>query len=112
MLWSLRYDASYLQKHTRYMQTFQQESENGRAHLVALLSVWPSTAQNLLVLLGQVSDSPAPFPLCPHVGILAISRRVRSACAEVQLQKSLIGARGDGSISGRCFGAPEKHVSQ
>lgn len=58
MLWSVRLDACYLQKHIRYMQTFQQESENGRAHLVALLSVWPSTAQSLLVLLGQVSDSP------------------------------------------------------
>ena len=46
-LWSLQQDA-------RYLQAFQQESDNARAHLVALLSVSPSTAQKLLVLLSQV----------------------------------------------------------
>ncbi len=48
-LWSLQQDA-------RYLQAFQQESDNARAHLVALLSVSPSTAQKLLVLLNQVGS--------------------------------------------------------
>ncbi|CAL5228153.1 g11233 [Coccomyxa viridis] len=62
-LWSLQQDA-------RYLQAFQQESDNARAHLVALLSVSPSAAQKLLVLLNQVLLAPPyalAFALAPRV---------------------------------------------
>ena len=49
LLWSLQQDACYL-------QAFQQESDNARAHLTALLSARPSTMQKLLVLLSQASS--------------------------------------------------------
>ena len=58
-LWRLQQDA-------RYAQAFQQESDNARAHLVALLSVSPSTAQKLLVLLSQVVIFSQC--VCPYVG--------------------------------------------
>ena len=56
-LWRLQQDA-------RYLQAFQQESDNARAHLVALLSVSPSAAQKLLVLLSQVAAPSQYVCLC------------------------------------------------
>ena len=45
-----------LQTDTTYAQAFQQESQNGGAHLVALLSAHPSVVQKSLTLLGQVGE--------------------------------------------------------
>ena len=59
-LWSLQQDA-------RYLQAFQQESDNARAHLVALLSVSPSAAQKLLVLLNQVGCTSLALDLVTSV---------------------------------------------
>ena len=84
VLWSLQQDA-------RYIQAFQQESDNARAHLTALLSASPSTMQKLFVLLSQASSMHGiPGIACCVYGPL-MTAQPQGCCGTVIVVKASFG---------------------